>query len=261
MKDSNSVITHNTLGYYWRVFKAGFCFLTFGIGALGLAFLILPLIAIFSTNPEQRCKRSRFAIHLSWRFFVFLMSICKSIKVEIRNIEKLKNLQGHIIVANHPSLIDIVILISLIPQADCVVKGALANNFFMRHIVKSLYITNSLNFDEILSKCSQSLKKGNNLIVFPEGTRTVPGHKKTISRGTAHIAINSCSNILPITINCFPHGLMKNQKWYNVPAETMNFTIQVKDPINISDYLPSENDRPIAARRLTEKIAQILEIA
>jgi len=252
--------SHKKPRNWWRITKSGFCFFTFGIGALTLAFSILPLIAISSRCHEKRSNRARFAIHISWRFFVFLMSVCDGISVKITNPQKLKNLRGHIIVANHPSLIDIVILISYIPAADCIVKGSLANNFFMRHIVKSLYIVNSLDFSEIISKCDSSLKKGHNLIIFPEGTRTVPGEKSKISRGTAQLAIHTKSNILPIKIDCNPPGLLKSQKWYQVPNEVMKYTLEVKEPIEILEYAKDENERPIMARHLTEKIKEELGI-
>jgi 1-acyl-sn-glycerol-3-phosphate acyltransferase len=248
------------INYWWRIAKAGFCFFVFGIGSLIIASTILPVIAVSSKCHDKKSKRARMAIYLSWRFFVFLMSICDSISVKIKNFEKLKNIKGQIIVANHPSLIDVVILISCIPQADCIVKGSLAENFFMKNIIKSLYIVNSLDFEKVLSKCDESLKKGHNLIVFPEGTRTVPGQKSQISRGTAHIAIQTHSNILPIRINCNPPGLLKNQKWHHVPEKRMEYVLEVKDLIKIDEFINNKADKPIMARRLTDKFKEALEI-
>ena len=246
--------------HWWHVAKIGFCFAIFGIGSLSLASIIFPLIAISSKSIDKRKSRARLSIHLSWRFFVFIMQTCNVISIETKNSKNLKNLTGKIIVANHPSLIDIVILISYIPKADCIVKGTLANNFFMKNIVKSLYIINSLNFEEVLLKCDDSLKKGNNLIIFPEGTRTVPDQKSQISRGAAHIAINSKCDILPIKINCYPPGLLKNQKWYNAASEKMEYNLEIKELIDVKEYISQKDDKPIIARHLTDKIKNALEI-
>lgn len=239
----------------FRIIKTGFCFLIFGIGSLTLATTILPLITIFSNSTDKKNSRTRLAIHYSWQFFVAVMSAYDLISVKIKNPEKLKNLRGHIIVANHPSLIDIVILISLIPNADCIVKGSLLKNFFMKRIVRSLYIINTLDFDKLLSRCDSSLKKGNNLIIFPEGTRTVPGQKSQISRGAARIALHCNSNILPIKIECEPRGLLKNQKWYEA-RKKLRFELEIKTTIEISQFQTKKGDESLAARHLTNRIKE-----
>lgn len=253
-------MSHKTPSHYWRLLKNGLCFLIFGIGALTIATTILPTIAIFSCNKKIRNRRARYVLHLSWKFFVFVMSACDSIEVMIKKSERLKNLHSKIIVANHPSLIDIVILIAEIPQADCIVKGALARNFFMKNIVKSLYILNSHNFDSVLKQCAKSLESGNNLIVFPEATRSVPGQQSNISRGTAHIALNSDCDILPITIKCTPPALLKNQKWHELPNETLLYEIEAGELIKIDSYKNEKGGRPIAARHLTNTIKLALNL-
>ena len=50
---------------------------------------------------------------------------------EIRGRERLRR-DGLLILANHPTLIDVVLLVSLLPNADCVVKSAVARNAFMK---------------------------------------------------------------------------------------------------------------------------------
>ncbi|MFT5703076.1 MAG: 1-acyl-sn-glycerol-3-phosphate acyltransferase [Rickettsiales bacterium] len=239
------------ISYSWRVLRAGFCFAIFGIGALILFFIIFPFINLFTKKKSRNIRRS---VHLSWRFFVFTMSFLRLISVEVKNLEALKNAKGKLIIANHPSLIDVVILIALIPEADCVVKGALANNFFMRGIIKHAYIINSINVDELFVSCRNSLQAENNLIIFPEGTRSSPGKKIPISRGAAHIAIFSKSDILPIHIKCTPPGLIKGQKWYEVADEKLNFTLEIKPEIKIEKYLDEDLDKSIRSRELTKEI-------
>lgn len=185
-----------------------------------------------------------------------LMSALGLIAVKIENLAALKA-KGKIIVANHPSLIDVVILISYIPNADCIVKSSLGNNFFMRGVIKAAgYIPNSTNLEELLSACSSSLKKGNNLIIFPEGTRSVPGKQTRISRGAAHIAVHSGCDILPIRINCYPPGLLKNQKWYKVADEKMKYVLKVKPVLGMKEYARIE--RSLAVRRLTAELEKRL---
>lgn len=246
------------INYYWRLITTGFCFAVFGIGALTLVTTIFPVINIFVRSAQKRNKYTRKSIHLSWKFFVWLMSFFGIISVKTKGFKKLKSLKGCIIVANHPSLIDAVILISYIPQGDCIVKSSLANNFFMKGIIKAAYILNTSNFDELVSYCQKSLDSGNNLIIFPEGTRTIPGQESKFSRGAAHIAINTKKDIVPIKIECNPPGLLKNQKWYEISEKKMEFSLELKGRINTTKSLADAKNNQIAARKITAKIVTML---
>ncbi|WP_369678325.1 lysophospholipid acyltransferase family protein, partial [Enterococcus faecium] len=91
-------------------------------------------------------------------------------------LDTIKNAKGQLIIANHPSLIDVVVLISIVRNADCVVKADLWKNPFLKGVVKATgYINNDADPEYFLNQCQQSFARGNNLIVFPEGTRSVPG--------------------------------------------------------------------------------------
>ncbi len=185
------------------------------------------------------------------------MSVCGLISVTIKNPDVLKASKGQIIVANHPSLIDVVILISLLPQGDCIVKQALGKNFFLKNVVKTAYIIASADMDDLFADCQKSLNDGNSLLIFPEGTRTVPNKKSKLSRGAAHLAINAQVDILPINISCSPPGLLKHQKWYDVADKELTFVLEAKPIISIKPYLDTEN-KHATAKKLTEDIGKVL---
>ena len=84
-------------------------------------------------------------------------------RLNVENRELLKGIKGKVIIANHPSLLDVVVLISLIPNANCIVKGALIQNAFVSAIVRNLYIPNNIPFEEQLERAKKSMEEGNNL--------------------------------------------------------------------------------------------------
>lgn len=188
------------------------------------------------------------------------MSIAGLISVSTKNFSMAKDAKSKIIVANHPSLIDVVILISLLPQSDCIVKKSLGNNFFLKNVIKAAYILASDDIEKLLEDCSKSLVAGNSLIIFPEGTRTVPGKKSKLSRGAAQLALNSKVDILPIHISCVPPGLLKNQKWYNVADRELTYILETKPMINIKPYLKDNTNSHATAKKLTKDIQNVLEI-
>jgi 1-acyl-sn-glycerol-3-phosphate acyltransferase len=248
------------LSRYWRIITTGFCFSTFGIGALVLVSTIFPIAALFNFSSQRKTSLAiRRVIQISFKLFVSLMSACGLISVTIKNLEALKNSKGQIIVANHPSLIDVVIVVSLLPQGDCVVKQALGKNFFLKNVVKTAYILATSDMDKLFTDCQKSLNDGNSLIIFPEGTRTVPNKKSKLSRGAAHMAINAKVDILPIHISCSPPGLLKHQKWYNVADKELTFVLEAKPIISIKPYLDTAN-KHMTAKKLTEDIGIVLGI-
>lgn len=246
------------LNRYWRIFGTGFCFSYFGIGSLIIALSVFPVFAIFIHDKKLFSLAIRSSIKANFKFFVRMMEIFGLIDVKLENIELLEESHGKIIVANHPSLIDIVILISIVPQSDCIVKYSLGKNFFMRYVIKAAYILASPDVNELFKECERSMKQGNSMIIFPEGTRTVPGKPSKLSHGSSQMALRTGADILPVHIHCHPPGLLKHQKWYDVAESKMQYIIKPLPVIKVADY-QSDNYHN-SSRRLTEKIKEVLEI-
>lgn len=236
-----------------RATLAGLCFFIFGLGGFLIGAASFPILCIFLPKRVQYCLFPNI-VHKSWKFFVWILTFCKLIKINIENSQDLSGLHGHIIVSNHPSLIDIVILISMIPNTICIVKGKLAHNFFMKFIINRIYIVNNLDTTTLLDECTDALKRGLNIIIFPEGTRTrFDSPKLALHRGFAHLAIKTKAPVLPILINLYPRILGKNQKWYDVSTSTVVYNLTVFQVIRYNNTGESEHT---ASKNLTYCVKQ-----
>ena len=111
----------------------------FAIGALTIGLVIFPLLSLFIKGKERREYFSSI-IHYSWKFFIWVMEKTGEIKVNVNG--DLSLIKGKIVVASHPSLIDIILLIGNMPRSLCIAKKEILKNIVMRNIVKSLYIVN-----------------------------------------------------------------------------------------------------------------------
>ncbi len=209
-----------------RSFLSGFCFSVFGIGGLVAGTFIVPFPLLLCNKRNQRCILSG-TIHYLWKLFVWLMCALKLIDVKIQNKKKLKQLRGNIIVANHPSLIDVVILVSKIPRSICVVKGSLFQNVFIKFLIRHVYLSNSMTPDEFMNQATDCLTNGYNIIIFPEGTRTVKNKPIHLHRGFAYLHLYSKHDIQPLHITNTPHILGKGSKWYNVGDKTSVYKIKM----------------------------------
>lgn len=243
------------LGRLWRVFATGLSFALFGIGGVVLRVLVFPLLALCVRDPVAHRQAAREAVRLSFRAFVGVMRGLGVLRYEVHGLSRLDR-AGQLILANHPTLIDTVFLIAFVRNADCIVKGALSNNPFMRGPIRAAgYICNDRG-PELVADGIASLRAGGNLIVFPEGTRTPPGGAATLKRGAANIAVRGMRAVTPVVIQCDPPTLGKGDKWWHVPPRQASFRIEVKDDIAVEVFLRDDVPEVVAARRLTEYLQQ-----
>lgn len=250
------------INYAWRVVATGFCFTLFGIGGLLLTLTVFPFLTILPVNTQWKKEKAQWIIHISFRLFVWLMQIVGVMHLTIKGAEKLRQGGNHLIIANHPTLIDVVILISLLPKVDCIVKQGLWRNPFLRGVVISAgYISNSNSSPQsLMDDCIATLQQGHSLIIFPEGTRTTPNKPMKFQRGAAQIALRSKHNIIPVAITCVPSTLTKDKKWYDVPPDGRgHITLKVGDIIQTSPFIEQNLNVSRASRKLTDFMCQYLQ--
>ncbi|MEO2280012.1 lysophospholipid acyltransferase family protein [Pseudoalteromonas pernae] len=217
------------LNYCWRVVATGFCFALFGVGGIILSTIVLPCQRLLSRDLETRQRKARHLVHNTFRFFVGVMNTLGVIGFHIENPNEFKKLKGQLILANHPSLIDVVVLIAAIPSADCVVKAHLFKNPFMRGVIKSTGYISNADPEGLLQDCCKSLGQGNNLIIFPEGTRSHQGRLQKFKRGAANIAIRCASPITSVLITMRPSTLTKGTPWYKVAPTKAHFSMAIAE--------------------------------
>ncbi len=168
--------------YYWRLVATAASFALFGLGGLCLRLLVFPLLAWLPGDAQAHRQRARRTVGRLFWFFIRFMARTGVLTYQIDGAERLGR-PGQMIIANHPSLIDVVFLIGLVPDANCVVKQSLWDNPFTRGPLRSTqYISNDGSMD-MLDAASDALQDGQALIVFPEGTRTQPGQVPAFHRG------------------------------------------------------------------------------
>lgn len=246
------------LDFAWRLFGTGLSFAAFGIGGLVISLVFFPLFNLFVRDREKRMAYAQGLVHGAFRLHRNFMIFMGVIEWETHNAEALSSDEGVLVVANHPTLLDVVLLMSIMKRSQCIVKAGVARNPFMRGVVAATgYIRNDDDPEKLVADCVTALEQGNNLIVFPEGSRTVPGAAVKLQRGVANIAIRARVPIRLVTINCEPPTLMKGQKWYEIPARRMHFTIRVHGLVESESYI-GESAPSIAARRLNGYLAEWL---
>lgn len=226
----------------------------FALGALYIGCVLFPLLSLKYKGKERREKFARI-IKISWKFFISVMENSKEIKVHIDG--KLSDIKGKVVVASHPSFIDIILLIGNMPASLCLAKKDLLKNPVMRNIVKSLYIINDVEPEEFKKSAVEALNDGYNIIIFPTGTRTLPGEDVKIHKGAAQIAIAAGVDIVPVRIETDFPFLIKNHFPLDAGVKTVNYKLTVQPEIKLSDFDPSLTEIKLR-NHICEKIKECI---
>jgi 1-acyl-sn-glycerol-3-phosphate acyltransferase len=235
----------------WRVLATGFAFACFFLGGAILAGVVFPVLAIQHKGREDR---TQCLIRQVFRFYLAMLRGLGLIRLEISGAEQLATCRGRIIVANHPTLLDVVFLMALTPRVRCIVKHELWDNRYLKGVVRAAgYIRNDLDPQATITACRAALDQGNNLIVFPEGTRTRIGEPVQFRRGVANIAMLTGAPIQLVVISCRPLTLTKGEPWYRVPPRRPKFRLEIAHPMDIQRFLAYPH-RGLGARRLMQEL-------
>jgi 1-acyl-sn-glycerol-3-phosphate acyltransferase len=160
-----------------------------------------------------------------------------NLEVSEEDRKALRQLSSKIIVANHPSLLDAVMVFSLIPNADCIVQGYVARTI-MRIIAEQMYILNNRSFQDLIDNCIASLDRGNCLVIFPEGTRTPRTGNPVLKKGAARLALLTGHDIIPLRIGgTDKYGLGKKDPWAGFNhTERYVYRIHMGAPLSPKKY-------------------------
>jgi len=151
-----------------------------------------------------------------------------------------------------------VILISRMPQVDCVVKRAAWRNPFLRGIVSAAdYVPND-DGEALVEACAERLRAGRSVLLFPEGSRSPRGGLGRFQRGAARIALRCGSPVVPVVMRCDPPALAQGQPGY-LPSRKLRFSVDVGEPIAPGSCGDPDEAPAVAARRLTAELRSHFE--
>lgn len=115
----------------------------------------------------------QFAIMTGFRFYLFILKTTGLVHLDLSALDALRQERSLIIAPNHPSLIDVVLITSRLPHIVCIMKASIWDNLLLGGGARLAgYIRNDAPKD-MIRLAAAATRDGNQLLVFPEGTRTV----------------------------------------------------------------------------------------
>ena len=250
----------NYLFNFCGCFMKIFAMTVFGVGAVILAVFVFPFIRLFTLRRKDFGVVARAYVSHTFRVFLGFLNILHVSIRKVENEDDYRNIHSKIIIANHPSLLDFVYIMSLVPNSTCIVRGGLTKTP-LRGVIKQAYITNTTTFEDMCLECKKLTDMGCNVIIFPEGTRTPRHGKNNYKKGAARIALYCGCDVQPIFIGgSDKYGLGKHDPlWSYNHVEPYLYDFKKLPVISIDEY--KDLSEPIAAKRLTDKMEQVLNSA
>lgn len=108
----------------FRLAFTAFAFALFGLGGIVFGFFLTPWLKMAGGTPEEKKSLARRVVKRWFGLFVSVVTSLGLVRIEVKNPEAFQK-KGAILAANHPSLIDIVCLLSIVPEATTIVKASL----------------------------------------------------------------------------------------------------------------------------------------
>jgi 1-acyl-sn-glycerol-3-phosphate acyltransferase len=238
--------------WYFRLLATGFAFFLFGLCGLLFRFGVYPVLMLAVRAHDRRQTLVRSLIRWFFRAYIELLVQLRLFTYTIEHAERLQ-CRGTVIVANHPSLLDVVLLVAFVPDACCVVKQALLSNPFMSGPLRAAgYIDNSDPL-QMLERARTNLLAGSPIVIFPEGTRTEPGTRPVFGRSAANLSVRT-GHPVPVFIRVEPTTLTRNERWYEVPYRRVRFTLTVGPVCEASQGGQPEAPPTVQVRRQHDRI-------
>jgi len=175
-------------------------------------------------------------------------------RVQVEGREKIDPAEAYVMVANHQSLLDILVLFRLFTHFKWVSK---IENFYVPCIGWNMSLNRYIKLrrgdkesvDQMMAASEQALREGNPIMMFPEGTRSADGRLKAFKHGAFTLAKRVGAPILPIVVEGTAAALPKR-----------GFVLQGRHAIRIRvlDAIPYARVASLSVEALTEHVRAII---
>jgi 1-acyl-sn-glycerol-3-phosphate acyltransferase len=199
----------------------------YGLLALGVTFVCL--LAALGTRGTARQRLCQRVIHGGVAAWAWVMEKTGVYRVDFdpRDVAALRALRGAVIAPNHPCLLDATLFLARLPHLTCLMKRSILDNPFMGASSRlSGYLRNDhgANF---IRQGRDALRAGENLLIFPEGTRTVQAPVNSFKKGFALIATLAEAPVQTMFISMPVLYLGKRWPLWRIPVLPVRITVRM----------------------------------
>jgi 1-acyl-sn-glycerol-3-phosphate acyltransferase len=206
---------------------AAFFFAYFMFAAIGMVVSVICVLPAFLFQGGRARFFGQKLIQALFTFFMGYLRVFGLVELDASDVSELRAAEGLIIAANHPGLLDAVLVVSQLPHAVCLMKGSLARNLIFSGTARLAGYVHNKSGVGLVKKCEERLKEKANLLVFPEGTRTVGGKLLPFKMGFALVAVLTRSPVQTIIITANSNYLGKGWPLFKKPVFPLRYALRL----------------------------------
>lgn len=189
-----------------------------------------------SKKPKQRAQVLQGIMRRAFRLMHDTMRLCKLMDFDPRHVHGALPAGPAVLVANHPTLVDVTSIMAAFEDVTTVVKPALFRRFWFRGLLEDARLFEGASDPEALGRmvedAGKRLSEGFRVLIFPEGTRSAEGSMHRFGRSAFEIATRMNVPVVPIVIRCQPVWLSKEYPILRLRDQTASFSLTVLPPIH-----------------------------
>ena len=196
-------------------------------GVLALAVILTCWLAALLARGERRKRLCQRMVHRGTKTWERIMEGIGVFHVDFPEVEALRGLRGTIIAPSHPSLIDAPHFLARMPRLTCLMKKSVLKNPFLGSSSRLAgYLPND-HGREFIRLGRDALRAGDNLLIFPEGTRTVQMPVNSFKKGFALMATLADAPIQTVFVEMSYLYLGKRWKLWHAPVFPVRITVRL----------------------------------
>lgn len=234
----------------------------FPIFVLGAALFYVALrVHIIGVRGQQRERIARLYIHRGARLLFVILRATRlvDLTVDAGSQDARGGDRGRVVVANHPSMLDAMLLLSIHPNAVCIMKRTLLRVPIISSFASLAGYIPQADAPELLTTARRVVAHGASIIIFPEGTRSPVGSLGEFRRGAARIAVEEGVPIEIFALSMDPVVLGRGAGWRSPPSKPVRYrAVRIESGQVASDTISRSSPELIRAE--TVRLTRAIEI-
>ena len=196
---------------------------------LALGVMLVCAFGALVTRGTARKRLCQRIVHLGVASWAGIMERTGIYHVDFdsRDIAILRELRGAVIAPNHPSLLDATFFLARLPRLTCLMKRSILDNPFMGATAKLAGYLRNDHGAEFIRQGRDALRAGENLLIFPEGTRTVQAPVNPFKKGFALIATLAQAPVQTVFVEMPVLFLGKRWPLWRVPVLPIRIKVRL----------------------------------
>jgi 1-acyl-sn-glycerol-3-phosphate acyltransferase len=219
-----------------RLVLVASAFAGFWTGGTLLAWLVLPVVALFAKERRKTCQR---LVASSFRFFHGYMRLLGLLDARLVGDARTPA-RPVVYVANHATLVDVTAIFSSLPNVCAVAGSRYASSPFVGRLLSLCgFIPAGTTLESrarMLDVAEARLEEGYDVLLFPEDARSPEGELRRFRRGAFELACRAKVPLVPLVIRCRPSALRKDQRVWQQPDTLARMSIEIDPAVDPAEF-------------------------